>query len=63
MRVRVFSVNIPAISTIGYARGIEIETGEEIYFCGDHRPLRNLGEALRYASEPPEVEIQSWQVL
>jgi len=63
MRVRVFSVNIPAISTIGYARGIEIESGEEIFFCGDHRPLRDLGNALRYASEPPEVEIESWQIL
>ena len=51
------------MSTIGYGQGIEIETGEEIRFCGDHRPLRGLGEALRYASEPPEVEIESWQIL
>ncbi len=63
MRVRVFMVSVPAMSTIGYGEGIETETGEEIRFCGDHRPLRDLGEALRYASEPPEVEIQSWQVL
>jgi len=52
-------VSVPAMSTIGYGEGIETETGEEIRFCGDHRPLRDLGEALRYASEPPE----SWQIL
>ena len=63
MRVRVFMVSVPAMSTIGYGEGIETETGEEIRFCGDHRPLRDLGEALRYASEPPEVEIESWQIL
>jgi hypothetical protein len=63
MRVRVFMVSVPAMSTIGYGEGIETETGEEIRFCGDHRPLRDLGNALRYASEPPEVEIESWQIL
>ena len=63
MRVRVFMVSVPAMSTIGYGEGIETETGEEIRFCGDHRPLRDLGEALRYASEPPEVDIESWQIL
>jgi hypothetical protein len=63
MRVRVFMVSVPAMSTIGYGEGIETETEEEIRFCGDHRPLRDLGEALRYASEPPEVEIESWQIL
>ena len=63
MRVRVFMVSVPAMSTIGYGEGIETETGEEIRFCGDHRPLRDLGNALRYASEPPEVEIESWQSL
>ena len=63
MRVRVFMVSVPAMSTIGYGEGIETETGEEIRFCGDHRPLRDLAEALRYASEPPEVEIESWQIL
>jgi hypothetical protein len=63
MRVRVFSVVIPAISTIGYGQGIEIGTGKRIRFCGDHRPLRDLGEALRSASEPPEAEIELWQIL
>ena len=62
MRVRVFKVSTPAMSTIGYGYGINIETGAEIQFCGD-RPLRNLGEALRGASEPPVVEIESWQIL
>ncbi|MFZ3376482.1 MAG: hypothetical protein WA183_13100 [Chthoniobacterales bacterium] len=63
MRVRVLKVSIPAMSTIGFAQGIDIETGEEICFCGDQRPLRHLGEALRSATEPLEVEIASWQIL
>jgi hypothetical protein len=63
MRVRVFRVSIPALSTIGYGYGINVETGAEVHFCGDHRPVRNLGEALRFATEPPEVEIESWQIL
>ena len=29
MRVRVFMVSVPAMSTIGYGEGIETETGEE----------------------------------
>ena len=63
MHVQVLSISIPAMSTIGYGYGTEIETGEEIRFCGDHRSLRNLGEALRYASEPLEAEIEPWQIL
>ena len=63
MRVRVFRVSIPALSTIGYGYGISVESGAEIQFCGDHRPLHNLGKALRGASEPPVVEIESWQIL
>jgi hypothetical protein len=62
MRVRVFKVCVPALSTMGYGQGIA-ETGEEIRFCGDHLPLRDLGEALRSASEPPVAEIASWQIL
>lgn len=63
MRVRVFKVSVPAMSTIGYGQGIEVETGEEIRFCGDHRALRNLGEILRFASEPPEAQVEPWQIL
>ncbi len=63
MRVRVFRVSIPAMSTLGFGYGIDVQTGEEIRFCGDHRPLRPLGETLRSASEPPETEIESWQIL
>ena len=63
MKVRVVRVSVPAMSTIGYGQGIEIETGEEIHFCGDHRSLRDLGEALRSTSEPPEAEVEPWQIL
>jgi hypothetical protein len=60
---QVFKVSIPALSTNGYGYGIDLETGGNVCFCSDHRPLRNFGEALRLASEPPEIEIEPWQIL
>jgi len=63
MKVRVVRVSVLAMSTIGYGQGTAIETGQEIRFCGDHRPLRDLGEALRSASEPPVAEVEPWQIL
>ena len=62
MAVQVNRVTIPAFSTIGYAYGIDTDTGEEVKFAGDHRPMRYLGEALR-AGEVPEVDLEGWQVL
>ena len=63
MNVRVFRIRIPAESTIGYGYGVEVESGDEIRFCGDHRAIRHVGEILRYASELPEVFIEPWQIL
>jgi len=63
MKVRVRRIQVPALSTIGYGYGTDVETGEEIRFCGDHRPMRDLGEAMHGAEEPPLAEIESWQVL
>ena len=59
MTLTLTHVCIPARSTIGYAYGLD---GEDrlVCFAGDHRPLRQLGEALAGANEPMQVEIEDW---
>ena len=60
--IAVTRVSIPAMSTIGYGRGVD-DQGNLVRFAGDHRPLRQLGEALAAATEPIEVEVADWQAL
>jgi hypothetical protein len=61
--VRVTSVHIPAMSTIGFGDGYVL-TGEcghlwRVSFVGDHRMMRDLGEALSTVQpgEDPPVAI------
>jgi hypothetical protein len=65
--IKIYRVFVPAMSTIGYAWGKDIETGEAVKFAGDHRPMSHLCDALRAAAgndaEPPEVEVEGWQIL
>jgi len=62
MTLTLNQVSIPAGSTIGYGQGID-EDGNTVRFAGDHRPLRQLGQALAGADEPILVEVESWQVV
>ncbi len=65
MRVTVFAVSIPAMSTIGYGSGLDDE-GNEVRFTGDHRPMRHIGEAVTSArkdEELPVVSLEPWQIL
>jgi hypothetical protein len=50
------------MSTIGFGYGFD-ETGQAVTFSGDHRPMRDLGEALARAAEPPVVDLEDWQVI
>ena len=52
IEVHVTRVNIPAMSTIGYGEGWT-DQGQRVSFMGDHRPMRNLGEALKDAEDEP----------
>lgn len=63
MVILVERIHIPAMSTIGYGHGIDKESGRDVEFIADHRPLRNLGEALRESDEPIEAEVEDWQVI
>ena len=50
----VHRVHIPPLSTIGYGWGID-EDGDEVQFVGDHRPMRNIGEAVQAADTEDDL--------
>lgn len=60
--VRVYRVHVPAMSTIGYGWG-KTEDGSVVEFAGDHRPMRELGEALSLSNGPLLVVIEPWQIV
>ncbi len=64
MRVTVFAVSIPAMSTIGYGRGFN-DQGNVVDFLGDHRPMYHLGKAVAQArnDELPVVKLARWQIV
>ena len=63
--VSVMSIHIPAMSTLGYGEGILVdESGSyHVRFAGDHRPMRDIGEALRDAKAPVNAEIAPHLIL
>jgi hypothetical protein len=62
MRIQVYHVHIPALSTVGYGEGYDQE-GRPVTFLGDHRPMRDLGRVVRNATEPVSVEVEPWQLV
>ena len=63
MNVHVTRVSIPAWSSVGYGEGwIELPDGTTrmVTFVGDHRPMRNLGDALHDATEPLIADVPDW---
>ena len=63
MKLRVYSISIPAASTLGFGKGVDCETERSVDFCGDHRAMRDVGELLRISDSPVEVSIEDWQVI
>ena len=61
MTLIVTKVEIPAMSSLGHGEGWD-EDGRLVRFAGDHRPMRDLGEAVA-TGEVVEGEIESWQVI
>lgn len=62
--VHVTHVTIPAWSTLGTGIGyVEAPEGRRygVVFMGDHRPMRDLGEALE-AGEEPTAEVPNWAI-
>lgn len=63
--ITVYRINIPAMSTIGHGYGKD-EEGKDIRFVGDHRPMRDIGEAIAAAKSEddlPQVEPEGYQVI
>lgn len=56
MRVTVTKVQIPAWSTLGFGWGTN-EQGKTVQFAGDHRPLRDIGEAIRSARSEADLPV------
>lgn len=54
MSITVHRVNIPAMSTIGYGWGTN-DAGEAVHFVGDHRPMRDIGEAIAAAASADDL--------
>ena len=54
-------VKIPAMSTVGYGRGVD-DQGRLISFVGDHRSMRHVGHAVELEGEVP-VEIEGYQIV
>ena len=59
--VAVTEAHVPAMSTIGYGHGIDTSNGDQIWFSGDHRPMRELAQALDEGTELT-VELEPWQI-
>ena len=63
MRVTVYHVSIPAMNSTGFGYGLNADSGEKVCFVGDHRPMRDLGEALDSCAETIEVDVEDWQII
>ncbi len=55
-RVTVERINIPPMSTTGYGWGRD-EDGNTISFFGDHRPMRDIGEAIQFARDRDDLPV------
>lgn len=60
--VIVTGVNVPAMSTIGYGEGLDVVNGDLVHFTGDHRPMREIAEAMPTATEAISVKLEPWQI-
>lgn len=61
MKVRIHSIRIPAMSTIGFLEG-ENEEGQIVTLALDQRPARRIAEDLE-EGEVVEVVPEPWQIV
>lgn len=62
--VQVTRIQIPAYSTLGWGEGLHVDaTGTYlVVWAGDHRPMKDILDALRVTHDPLLVQIEQWQV-
>jgi hypothetical protein len=63
MLVHVNHIVVPGGSSIGYGTGVDRASGQSVTFCGEHRAMRQLGEALVAGESGVEAEVEDWQLL
>ena len=51
------------MSSIGFGYGLNVASGEEVCFVGDHRPMRDLGETLNSCAETIEADVEEWRII
>lgn len=65
-RIHVIKVSIPAMSTLGYGEGYgwgECDQMFHVRFVGDHRLMRDLGQALAASEgEPPVADVPAYAI-
>lgn len=52
-----------AFATVHVFDGIDVDTGDQIVFAVDHRPARDLREALSDPEVEVYAELEGWQIL
>ena len=65
MRIRVFGARCDG-GTIAIGTGKDVDTGEEVAFAGEPRPMRDVAQAVAEAEtedDLPIVEVEEWQLL
>ena len=62
MRIQVYHVHIPALSTVGYGEGYDPRTGRSPS-SGIIGPCGTWAEPYRNATEPVYVEVEPWQIV
>ena len=65
MRIRVFGARCDG-GTIAIGTGKDVDSGEEVAFGGESRPMREVAQAVAEAQaedDLPVVEVEEWQLL
>ena len=65
MRIKVFGARCDG-GTIAIGTGTDVDTGEEIAFAGEPRPMRDVALAVAESQtedDLPVVEVEEWQLL
>lgn len=61
--VKVERVVIPPMSTVGLGFGTTDDGTVAVIFAGDHRLMRDLGEAIANGFEPIVADVPEWAIL
>ena len=62
MRVHLDYIQLLSGSPVAIGMGHD-PNGVPCSFCGDHRAMRDIGEALAATGQPVAAEVDDWQLL